>query len=410
MRSVVWIFFLASVIGALGVGCQYDPAYENLICAPGGVCPSGLVCEPVSKKCVPPGSEPIPDGDGGPDAADAADAGDSGPDDAGADADAGEDGWDGGGDGDGGPDTDPCGGCLPGRYCNEAASGGPACEQCVVQHHCGPQCLDCGDVLACQHRGDVWCCFPESCGAPEQCLSGVCGDPYICASLDKGASWDWQVARDAGARFACLLKDHIGPVSDNRCYNSTNLQFHCPWDGTCQSGDCVLAGGVGNRLHACVFGCFSDGTTARCRRHLADGEGCLYNFDCESFCCSKAQSAVCIPYNESQCKGMRSRHHCDMGGCDDTFVAQGPVGDRHDMAAWASVSGDSASSCSNGWDCDSGHCGYNKCSFYDTCVDDGGEGDGDFRARYFCAAPGGHAAHMSQVTDATPEPQPSECE
>ncbi|NMB75065.1 MAG: hypothetical protein GYA21_08035 [Myxococcales bacterium] len=410
MRCAVFMFFGVAAIGVLGVCCHYDPAYENLICAPGAVCPDGLTCDPVSKRCVRPGSEPALDGDGGPDAFDdGADAADGGPDDVGPDNDAGEDGQDGGGDG--GPDTDPCGGCLPGRYCNEAASGGPACEQCVIQHHCGPQCLDCGDVLSCQHRGDVWCCFPESCGAPEQCLTGTCGDPFICASLDRGATWDWQAAREAGARFACALKDETGPVSDNRCYNSTNLQFHCPWDGTCQSGDCVLLGGVGNRLHACVFGCFADGNTSRCRRHLADGEGCLYNFDCESFCCSKAQSAVCIPYNEGNCRGMRTHHHCDMGGCDDTFVAKGPDGDRHNMSAWASVSGDSASSCSNDYDCDSQKCGSGskKCTFYDTCV--GNEpSDSSIRSTYFCAAPGGHAAHLAGVTDSTPEPQASECD
>jgi hypothetical protein len=395
------LFGSVVVLAGIAAGCRYDPAYENLICAPGALCPDGLVCDPVSKRCVRPGTEPSPDGP------DAVDAGDMGPDDGGPDADDTDGGAD-AFDGDAETDSDPCGGCLPNRYCNEAASNGPTCEMCVIQHHCGPDCVDCGDVLTCQHRGDAWCCFPDSCGPPEQCLTGTCEGNFVCASPDKGQSWIWQ---PQGNLASCLLDGLTGPVADNRCYNSTNLLFHCPWDGICQNGSCVLVSGEGTRTHPCVFGCVSESKPARCRRHLADGEICLYNFDCESFCCSKGQNAICIPYDESLCKGMRTRHHCDTNGCDYTFVAQGPANDRHDIGSWASVSGDSASDCDQDFDCDSQQCGSvsKKCTFYNTCV--GNEsGDDSIRGIYFCAAPGGHQTHISQVTDTAAEPQPSECE
>ncbi|HOX45618.1 MAG TPA: hypothetical protein PK668_18610 [Myxococcota bacterium] len=414
-RSINALWLLVAGLAVALAGCVYHPSYEGTSCAAGGGCPSGHVCN--GGVCV---HETPPDG--GPDGtdADAADDGDAGPDGVdeqpdGADeqpdgADEEPDGTDEQPDGadeqPDGADGAPCpDGCLPSQYCDEATD---QCKPCEDSTHCGWACLPCdnGAGETCQNLGaDGFCCLGP-CDFAHACQRRDCnGTVYLClaAGFQQPITYSWVIAGAVGRDLYCALADQDGMLPERRCAaDSPTLLVNCPWDGKCEPGGTCQLDPTVLREHACgaVFGC-QDGA---CGLHFQDGQACLYNFDCASYCCSRAENATCLPAAsaEDQCKARNARYYD--GGEPRCFRAW-DANDPHDMGAWSSDDDwgiDCASGCGSDRDCDSGDCGDTlggKRCWISAC----GGNEGDIRGNYFCAS-GDSAGHLSAVTNGAAEP------
>ena len=76
--------------------------------------------------------------------------------------------------------------------------------------------------------------------------------------------------------------------------------------------------------------------------HRKNGEDCDFNYDCESFCCSQDNNAVCIAYNASQCKIHTTLY---WEGLDlYTWSAKG-TSDPHNINEWTFLSDDHGTKC-----------------------------------------------------------------
>jgi hypothetical protein len=416
------LLVLAACLALSSAGCVYHPSYEGTRCAADGSCPTGFTCN--NDVCV---VESPPDGgrDGADaDAADAEDAGqdgvDEGPDGAdetpdGADetpdgADETPDGVD-GTDGadetpDGADETPACGGACPeGQFCDVASN---QCQRCEGSDHCGLACLPCdvGASESCQNLGNHGFCCLGPCDYAHACLRRDCnGTTYLCLaqSFQQPIAYAWVEAAGVARELFCALSDQDGMLPERRCAaNGENLLVNCPWDGKCEpGGTCQLDLSV-VREHDCgaVFGC----TSGVCRMHYQDGQACRYNFDCESFCCSREANATCLPAASAEdlCKGRNARYYDGAPHCFKAWDATTP----HNMDAWSSQEDwdiSCASGCGNGSDCDSGRCDNTvagKRCWIDGCA---GSNEGDIRADYFCAV-GDSAEHIHAVTNQAPEP------
>ena len=228
---------VAGLFIASGPGCVYNPAYNGSLCEANGDCPPGYIC--FSERCFKddsevnleePNEEITVDADGGPDAGD--DGGQPADDGGLGDGDQGEDGGD-----DGGADKGPCGGCIPGYFCNE---GSGTCHQCEVDEHCGEDCLDCaGESKTCTEFDGNFCCLGD-CTYANGCQLVQCEEVgVICRSTDFVPTYEW--TRDnVDLPHYCLLADQAGPVAESyACFDEEYLRFSCPWDGLCDSSACA---------------------------------------------------------------------------------------------------------------------------------------------------------------------------
>lgn len=395
MRVAPFIMLLALV------ACTYNPKYDGITCGPNGSCPEGYSC--FNNHC-------LPTPDGMPDEEPAEEAvhdGDAGTDDVGADDGGGDDGGagDDGSTGDDGGDSG-CGGCPAGQYCNAGT-----CEPCQVDTHCGTGCQPCAAGESCVDRSGTFCCF-SACDENSLCALTSCnGVQYVCRAFFGPLRYDWNPVNTDPPHW-CRLSTEDGPILDDlRCRDSANLQYYCPWDGMCSSGQCV-PNPTFERLHYCgpAFGCQGDSQSGYCRMHRNNGESCTYNFDCESYCCSRDNSAQCIAYNATQCK-IHTTLYWEAVVNLYTWIAKGTT-DFHDIDQWTFQGGDAGTICAGAADCDSGLCrnfvaiGEKRCEF-DTCVNTP-EADG-IKTSYFCTT-GDHAGHILFVTNQNPLPPPNACD
>ena len=364
------VFFLV-ILAVLSVwlvcsapGCVYNPNYDGIYCAPGSAepCPNGFTCEPDRKICVKEDdTEPGPDGDGGTDADD--DGGEDGGDDGGpGDGDDGgpDDGDDGGPDDgdDGGPaDLGPCGGCSDDEWCDEADG---TCKACDSTERCGSGCVGCQAGENCIDSGaDGFCCQPE-CGYPNACSRLTCNDrTYLCMETDfNPLTYAWIPLDGAGDRLFCALSDQDGILDElYQCnpQNAAELLYFCPWGGSCnEDGTCQPDVANSAYVQPCgsQWGCDVD----HCQTHLREGESCLFNYDCESFCCSRDAAAVCLDGNNRDlCKISTSLFIVTLLLNVDVFEASGEP-DPHDLSAWVSYDSNVSPICENDQECDSGLC------------------------------------------------------
>ena len=386
--------------------CTYTPSYTGIHCGPDDSCPNGYSC--IQERCYPDTGEPSEeepadevgqDGDAGVvDGDDAYADLEDGVNDGGADSDAPADQGDG----------DACGGCPPGQYCDENENP-PACKRCEDPSHCGIECQPCAQGESCTSMSGTFCCLPP-CGEGNVCEQVLCdGRNYVCRAFFNPLRYDWSPVVQDPPHW-CRLSAGDGPILDDlRCKDGNNLQYDCPWDGSCESGQCVHNPAV-ERLHPCgaAFGCAGDQQAGHCRMHRKDGETCDFNYDCESFCCSHDNNAICIAYDEPKCKIPTTLYW--EGLTLYTWRAKG-TSDFHDINQWAFLHDDQGTKCTGDADCDSGHCrhwgvaGENRCDF-DGCVNTP-EADG-IKSTYFCRM-GNHTQHMTLVTNQNPVPPPDAC-
>jgi hypothetical protein len=421
---------MAILLLLAAAGCRYLPAYQGAACADREPrCPPGLVC--LEGRCLPPPDERTDGADAGKEEVPV--AGDESPpggEDASFDESSEEDAFAGDQSADGGDgedaegdqipaDQDACGGSCPeGYFCN-AASG--TCLPCNTPDHCGQSCVACSDGEQCLELSGEYCCRGE-CSGESACRVVSCGlSGWICSLVfNPEESWKWQEI--TGKAYFCTLNPpdqpgHSVPVEETfRCSESdpTLLEFFCTYDGACAEGSCrALA--AARKAHNCgtQFGC--DPQRQRCRRHKKDGESCRFNFDCESFCCSRQQSAVCITpssSNRSECKIATTEYTRWEGGWlqDFTWVAFSEQ-DPHDINSWNRLDGHSGDSCQQDFDCDSGDCGnYSKKCRFANCLDD--MSSSAIRNKYFCPAgvgDGSSAVYIPTVTNNDPLPQDDDC-
>lgn len=415
-RRIVCLLVLVGFMAAGMTGCVYDPDYDGSLCGPGQACPDGYICDPAEKICKrddDPLHEPTLDADGGSDDADA--GGDDGQSDAG-DPDSGDGGGDDpldGGDssdaGDSGDpgDTGPCpGGCPAGSWCD---ADGNSCKPCSNPEHCGPACNPCEAGETCQNLGaDGYCCLGPCEGFDQQCQRRQCNDAtYICKAGFNPLTWAW-VDVDAAGSLICALTQQDGIVAEETVCNpanETDLLYFCPWGGACQADETCMADPSYGREHRCgdMYGC-QDG---QCRMHLQDDQPCIFNWDCESFCCSRTENSTCIPAGDSNlCKITRSLYWRVVEL--RSFTASTSP-DPHDRNGWGSSGSNDSPGCSEDWECDTGHCNYelivlgDRC-FLAGCVDKAN--DGETRSSYFCE----YSNHEVTVTNQAPEPEtPAQC-
>jgi len=425
VRATILLLILAAV------GCHYSPAYQGAACADREPrCPSGLVCQ--EGRCLP-----APD-----DQKDGEDAwkeeesvtADEGPlegeevsfDDGGQeDAPVGDQSADGGEEAeDGGDrtfaDQDDCaGGCPEGYFCDPLSR---TCLPCNTFEHCGQSCQACAQGESCLELSENYCCRGQCSGA-SACQTVACASSgWICSLVfNPEESWQWQVV--AGNTYFCTLAPsttpgHSVPVEGTfQCSqnDASWLEFFCTYDGACADGSCQPIQAA-RKVHNCgaQFGC--DPQRQRCRRYKKDGESCSFNFDCESFCCSRQANAVCVTPsspNRSECKIVTTEYmHWESGWWQRfTWVAfsdQAP----HDIALWHRIDGHHGQECANDYDCDSGTCSgwpdY-RCVFSD-CVSD--KDTQEIRNKYFCSAgvgDGSSAVYIPTVTNNDPLPQDNDC-
>jgi hypothetical protein len=392
---------IAALLIASGPGCVYAPAYNGTLCEDNGDCPPGYTC--FSERCFKddseinleePNEEINLDADGGPDTGDdggqPADDGGQPGDDGGLDD--GDQGEDGGAD-DAGADEGPCGGCPGGYYCNE---GSGTCHPCELDEHCGEDCFDCtSESKTCTEFDGNFCCL-GACAFENGCQLVQCEDVgVICRSTDFVPTFEW--TRDnVGLPHYCLLSDQAGPIPETySCFDDENLRFSCPWDGLCDAGLCDDQ--LAERTHNCgqAWGC--DPAIGACRTFFKIGTSCSFNYDCDSFCCSRDQTATCIAFDQGACKIFDTQYNENLTLYTWTaYDAQNP----HDINSWGWAGGHNGPSCTHDRDCDSGHCrdflsGGKHCGFQG-CVDDP-EASG-IKSTYFCPS-GGHSAHIDFVTN-----------
>jgi hypothetical protein len=281
---------------------------------------------------------------------------------------------------------------------------------CEDTTHCGPGCQPCAAGESCIDRSGTFCCFP-ACDENSLCdLVNCDGVDYVCRAFFGPLRFDWNPVNTNPPHW-CRLSDVAGPILDDlRCYDSNNLQYYCPWDGICSGGQCTHNPAV-ERTHSCgpAFGCQGDSQSGYCRMHRKNGESCDYNFDCESYCCSRDNSAQCIAYNATQCK-IHTTLYWEFTNLY-TWIAKGTT-DFHDIDQWTFQGNDAGTICAGASDCDSGLCrnftviGEKRCEF-DNCVNTP-EASG-IKSSYFCPL-GDHTQHITFVTNQNPLPPPNACD
>jgi hypothetical protein len=384
-RRIVCLIAIVGFLAAGMTGCVYDPDYDGSLCGPGQTCPDGYICDPAEKICKRddyPVDEPTLDADGGSDA-----GGDDGQSDAG-DPDSG--------------DTGPCsGGCPTGSWCD---ANDNSCKPCSNPEHCGPACNPCEVGETCQNLGaDGYCCLSPCEGFEQQCQRKQCnGATYICKA-GFPLTWAWV---DVAGPLICALSQEAGIVAEETVCNPANengLLFFCPWGGSCQADESCSADPSYGHGHRCgdMYGC-QDG---QCRMHLQDDQPCIFNWDCESFCCSRTQNSTCIPSGDSNlCKITRSLYWRSLFELRSFTAEANP--DPHDRNGWGSSGSNDSPGCSEDWECDTGLCKDDlfvlgtRC-FLARCVVKAS--DGETRSSYFCD-------HEVTVTNPDPEPAtPAEC-
>ena len=312
-------------------------------------------------------------------------------------------------DADGG-DNDACGGCPDQQYCDENENP-PTCKRCEDSSHCGSDCLPCSAGESCLSMDGAFCCFP-SCGESNFCEIVPCGgQDYVCRAFFGPLRYDWNPV-DSNPPHWCRLSAVDGPILDDlRCQDANNLQFYCPWDGICEGGQCIHNPSV-ERTHNCgaAFGCEGDAQAGHCRMHRRDGESCQFNYDCDSFCCSRDNNSVCIAYDAPLCKIHTTLYWQEVVNLY-TWIAKG-TGAAHNIDEWTYQANDQGSVCTGDSDCDSGHCrhwsvvGENRCEF-DACVVTP-EAAG-IRSSYFCPT-GDHSQHIIWTTNQNPLPPADSCQ
>lgn len=400
------------MIGATALllfSCVYDPAYDGAACGRNDKCPPGYNC--VAGRCQAGTDEASVDGDDGGDLTPADDDGYDGADQT---EDAGDQGPDAADEiADGGDEPRPCGGActLQGSndlYCDQTSN---TCKQCHLDEHCGDACEVCDPDSPCTNKAGTYCCLP-TCVADSACQTLACGNDWVCriTSFGDPIEYDWT---SQGSPF-CSLSDEPGPVDIwSKCEDGQQLRFYCPFDGLCQSGSCRTNPAV-DRFHDCgaIFGC--DLTHDICRMHKQDGQSCNFNFDCQSFCCSRDQNAKCIPYDDSACKIFTTQYWDGLSDYTWTANTDNPA-TRHDLASWTRSDGHEGAHCDHDRECDSGYCrwfasvGDDRCDFQG-CVDPSGRDE--VRDTYFCPSgfdPPSSYTQSPSVTNANPVPIDSDC-
>ncbi len=409
---------VAVLIGWLAPSCVYDPTYEGTHCGPGASCPSGYSCDPVAKVCTkspidePDPGEPDPDGgdDGGLDGGDdgGVDAADEGGDDGGVDA--ADEGGDESGDESG--DQDPCGGCARGQWCDE---GSGQCQACNDPTHCGEDCLECQAGETCNNLGvDGFCCQP-ACEYATACTRLDCnGNTWLCKAGFNPLTYAWVDLASAGSMF-CALADTDGIVAEHYAcdpQNADRLRYWCPWGGTCHEDGTCKPDATYALSHDCgaLYGCDAD----HCRMHRKVGQACEFNFDCDSFCCSRDASPLCLDRsNPDLCKISDAFYRENFTDYTWHTRPQDAGADPHDIDQWWWEGGDHATECSVDADCDTGDChdftmGPVRCRL-PGCLSD--TEAATIKAQYFCdSAELGHQAHINVVTNQAPWPDtPGSC-
>lgn len=422
MRFVILFLYIAAV-----VGCRYAPGYEGAACAASEPrCPAGLVC--LEGRCLPPPEGISEEPDGGPVADEPPPPGDDpGPAEAqDAIVDSGEDGADGlpaadGSDADDGGEEPSDGrncqaSCPQGYYCDAQTN---TCMPCNNREHCGNECISCAVDEQCLELSGAFCCRGR-CSFERACREAPCATSgWICSLVfNPQEAWEWK-AMGSGNYFCTLLEPdtpgHSVPVEDTfRCSenNSALLEFFCTYDGACTGGSCrPLA--AAKKTHGCgpQFGC--NPSLSRCRLHKKDGESCRFNYDCESFCCSRTAQAVCttpVSPERRECKIATTEYvrYEDWWWRDFTFIAFNAE-NPHDISRWNRISGHHGTDCNNNIDCDSGNCNRGECEFND-CVGD--KDIANIRKRYFCSAnigDGNTSTYTPTVTNNDPLPRDDDC-
>jgi hypothetical protein len=254
----------------------------------------------------------------------------------------------------------------------------------------------------CDNLGaDGFCCLGP-CGYENACQRVDCnGHTYLCKAFFP-LTYTW-IDLEAVPSMICALSDQDGIVAGQYTCDPQDdniLQYYCPWGGSCQEDGSCQPDPAYARDHACgtQFGCDQD----HCRMHLRDEKPCTFNYDCESFCCSREAEATCLPFGDgSQCKITKSLFWRDID--QRSFDATGPV--PHDRSSWVSSGSNSSPHCDNDESCDTGHCNYfvlvldDRCAI-PSCVSVGN--DQDIRDSYFCEL----SNHEVTVTNQAPWPEP----
>jgi len=398
--------------------CVYDPSYNGAACGQGDKCPTGYSC--VAGHCLADADEPAVDADAddaGGDYADesidagdeGSDAGDEGSDTGDEDMDAADDVVDAGDEG--GDDQQPCGGACSiqgsgGIYCDTTSN---TCKQCHNNEHCGDSCASCAVDAPCTNMSGDYCCQPV-CDAARACEILFCGHDWVCRITEFNPDkYEWT---SQGLPFYCKLSEDPGPVSAwMSCMDENHLRYYCPYDGLCDGGTCAPNPGQDvAKSHDCgaIFGC--DPASSSCRTHMKDGQPCQFNFDCESFCCSRDQNATCITYDAGSCKIFTTQYWDYLTDYTWTANTDDPA-TRHDLASWSRSDGHNGAHCDHDRECDSGYCRWfasvtdDRCDFQG-CVDVGDATK--IRETYFCPT-GDHAQHMAVVTNGDPVPLVNDC-
>jgi hypothetical protein len=196
--------------------------------------------------------------------------------------------------------------------------------------------------------------------------------------------------------------------------NSDQLLYYCPWGGTCnEDGTCQPDPGYAY-THDCgaMFGCDQD----HCRMHRTVGQACEFNFDCESYCCSREANAVCLDgSDQARCKIPTAFYREILDEYTWHALPQDAQGDPHNLDQWWWEGGDHAAECNSDDQCDTGDChdfdivGDRYRCRLPSCI--GSTEASDIRGKYFCdSAEQGHQAHINVVTNQAPLPDtPGNC-
>jgi hypothetical protein len=272
----------------------------------------------------------------------------------------------------------------------------------------GPCGGECNPPETCREISGAACCLPD-CTVGKLCEQIPCVAETAVCRLSPGETPipEWAVL-DQGGPHRCLLAGGPGPLPQTRCLDDRYLLFNCTQDGMCYDGACVPDPTV-ERTHDCLanFGCEGDAASGWCRSFMANGAPCLYNYDCQSYCCDRTAQSACVPFRLEDCKLFRSFYREVFTQYIWTAFSQS---DPHDLDTWSWDHGVPEESCDQDHQCDSGRCGgfgeALKCALPDCLADTEAH---TIRANYFCGT-GDHDAHMQSVVNPDPFPASDRCD